>query len=58
MQLMDPQGEFLPTRVNGSRVKKYYQLPELSIGTTHKLVGTLVDERGMMSDAPPVPNST
>jgi hypothetical protein len=58
MQLMDPHGEFLLTRVNRSRVKKYYQLPELSIGTTHKLVETLAGEKGMMSNAPPVPNGT
>jgi transposase InsO family protein len=56
MQLTDPKGKHLPTRVNGSGIKRFYQLPKLGIGTTHKLVGTLVGEKGMMSDAPPAHN--
>jgi hypothetical protein len=56
MQLTDPNGEHLATRVNGSCIKRFYQLPELGIGTTHKLVGTIAGEKGMMSDAPPAHN--
>jgi hypothetical protein len=56
MQLTDPNGERLPMRVNGSCIKRFCQLPEFGIGTTHKLVGTLTGEKRMMSDAPPAHN--
>ena len=53
MQLTDPNGERLPARVNGARVKRFYQLPELGIGTIHELWKTLAGEKGIMSGAPP-----
>jgi hypothetical protein len=56
MQLTDPNGEQFATCVNGSRVKRYYQLPKLGIRTTHKLMGALAGEKRVMSDVSPANN--
>jgi hypothetical protein len=46
MQLTDPRGEYLAKWVNGSCVKKYFQVPKLGISTTHKLWGHLRVKKG------------